>query len=181
MDNSMQMYTPWSHFGGSDPWYPGKARLYNIFAPFDNEPIKEHFTRLDSSCFWINMTAGSEIDIIRLATAADFMWNASAYSAERSLWKVLQSRYGAETSRELIRYADKYGLMIETLFRMQVKGQLARNLKNGQQILSELHGLVNSVGNRLGSDYQLVKELRTLNAALQQKMGQLTPAAQGMN
>lgn len=170
MDNSMQMHTPWAHFGGNDPWYPGKVRLYNLFEPYGNDAIKDHFYGLDSSRFWINLAAGSETDIIRLATAADFMWNAASYNRDRSLWKVLQSRYGAEASREIIRYADQYGLMMETLLRMRVKTQLQRNLKNAQQILSELNRLVHSIGQSIGPDHPLVKELGTLTTALQDRM-----------
>jgi hypothetical protein len=170
MDNSMQMHTPWAHYGGNDPWYPGKVRLYNIFEPYGNDAIKDHFNGLDSSIFWINLAAASEIDVIRLATAADFMWNAASYSRDRSLWKVLQSRYGAEASREIIRYADQYGLMMETLLRMSVKTQLQRNIKNAQQILSELRGLVHSIGQSIGPDHPLVKELDTLTTALQDRM-----------
>ena len=170
MDNSMQMFLPWEFHKANDPWYPGKIRLYNIFEPYGNEAIQEYFPKLDTATFFINLPAGSEIDIIRLATAADFMWNAAAYSKDKSLWKVLQSRYGAETSRKLISYADKYSLMLEMLSRLKITSQMPRNLRNEQQILSELNALVDAVSARLGSEHRLVVELTLLNSELEAKL-----------
>jgi hypothetical protein len=181
MDNSMQIFTPWGQYAGNDPYYPGKIRLYNIFEPFGNAEIREYFSKLDTTLFFINQSANSEIDIIRLATAADFVWNATAYSKDFSLWKVLQSRYGAETSRELIRYADKYGLMLEVLLKMKVSGQITRNLKSGQQILADLNQLIASIGEGLGSNHRLVKELQILNSEFKNRLGKLTSNSHLMN
>ena len=166
MDNSMQIFTPFGHYAGNDPFYPGKIRLYNIFEPFGNNKIREHFAKLDTSLFFMNTSANSEIDIIRLFTAADFMWNSKSYVGDLSLWKVLQSRYGAEVSRELITYADKYGHMLEILTRMQGSKQLPRYVKDGQQILTELNHMVSSIGRSLGIHHRLVLELQALNSEL---------------
>jgi hypothetical protein len=144
--------------------------LYNIFEPFGNEAIREHLPALDTITFFIRFAAGSEIEIIRLATAADFIWNTANYSKDRSLWKVLQSRYGAETGRKLILYADKYGHMLEILSRMKKTGQIPRNLKNEQQTLAALGTLVGEISAMLGAEHRLVKELRTLNSGLKDSL-----------
>jgi len=34
MDNSMLISTEWGQFAGSNGYYPGKIRLFNIFEPF---------------------------------------------------------------------------------------------------------------------------------------------------
>jgi hypothetical protein len=177
MDNSMQISTSEGHYAGNDPWYPGKIRLYNIFEPFNNEAIREHFSKLDTTMFFVNMSAGSEIDVIRLATAADFIWNTPAYSKDLSLWKVLQSRYGAEISRELINYADQYGMMLEMLLRMKMTRQVPRNLKTEQQTLAGLNSTVIKITKGLGSDHQLVKELTMLNSELRNKLTGLSANA----
>jgi hypothetical protein len=171
MDNSMQMDTPWGHYNGSDPFYPGKIRMFNIFEPYGNAEIREHFSKLDTSLFFINKYAENEIDIIRLATAADFLWNSGSYSKYISLWKVLQSRYGAVVSRELIRYADQYGLMLEMILKLSEKEQTSRNLKIGQQILIALDKQVVSITTLLGQEHRLVKELRLLNQECRKKLG----------
>ena len=64
--------------------------------------------------YWINQPARTQIDVIRLATAADFTWNTRDYDPDFSLWKILASRYGVDAARELIHYADHYGLVLET-------------------------------------------------------------------
>ncbi len=163
LDNSMQIFTPWAHYAGNDPWYPGKLRLYNIFGPYGHADIREYFSKLDTSLFIVNLAPVSEISIIRLATAADFMWNAAVYSEELSLWKVLQSRYGAQVARDLVTYADKYAQMLEMLAKQKSVKQTPRNLRSEQQILAELRLLVIAVGDRLGPDYGLVKELSAMN------------------
>ncbi len=170
MDNSMQISAVTAQSAGNDPGTAGKIRLYNLFEPYGNTEIREHFSKLDTATFFINLAAGSEIDVIRLATAADFMWNAAAYSGDHSLWKVLQARYGADASRKLIHYADKYSLMLEVLFKLKITSQVPRNLKNEQQILAELNLLVAEIGQMLGPDHRLVKELRALNGALKEEL-----------
>jgi hypothetical protein len=144
--------------------------LFNIFEPFGNQEIRKHFSKLDSTLFFINLPAASEIDIIRLATAADFLWNARTYTGDFSLWKVLLSRYGAENARDLIIYADKYSLMLEVFLRLEMNNQTARNFKTGQQVIAELTALVAKTNMSLGSQNKLVKELQSLNAQLRNKL-----------
>ncbi len=174
MDNSMQISAASARYAANDPRSAGKLRLYNLFEPFGNAEIREHFSKLDTTTFFVNLAAGSEIDIIRLATAADFMWNAAAYSGDRSMWKVLQTRYGADASRMLISYADKYSQMLEAVFRMKITSQKPRNLKNEQQILAELNALVAEIGEKLGSDNRLVKELKVLNGTMKEELNRLS-------
>jgi hypothetical protein len=181
MDNSMQMDTPWGLYGGNIPYYPGKIRLFNIFEPYGNAEIREHFSKLDTSLFFINKYAETEIDIIRLATAADFLWNSGSYSKNLSLWKVLQSRYGAVVSRELIRYADHYGLLLEMIVKLSEKEQTSRNLKIGQQILIDLDKQVVSIAALLGQEHRLVKELRQLNQDCRRKLGLFASVVHSMN
>ncbi len=176
MDNSMRISTPWAQYGGNDRFYPGKIRLYNIFEPFMNTTIKEHFPKLDSTLFFVNQPATSEIDIIRLATAADFLWNALTYSKDYALWKVLVSRYGADNARELINYADKYGLMLEVILRLEMASQLARNLIVGQQAMSDLTSVVAKISDSLGSKHRLIKELQMLNAGLRNRLNLYSPS-----
>jgi hypothetical protein len=170
MDNSMQIHTQWGHYAGNDPFYPGKIRLFNMFEPYGNADIREYFSKLDTALFFINHTANSEMDLIRLATAADFLWNTNTYTKDHSLWKVLQSRYGAEVSRELLTYADKYGLMLEIFLKMKSSGQASRNHKTGLQIMADLDLLVASIGDKLGPDHRLVKELELINATFRNKL-----------
>jgi hypothetical protein len=174
MDNSMLASSQWGQYNGAYPYYPGKIRLFSIIEPFLNEDIRDHLSRLDTSMYWINQTAGSEIDVIRLATAADFMWNTHDYEPDYSLWKVLASRYGVDAARELIHYANQYGLMLESQLKLQRNEQVQRNLKNIREDLTVLSGLTRNLEKWLGSDHLLVKDIRSLNTALKARLEQLT-------
>lgn len=166
MDNSMRMATKWGRFNGNDPYYPGKVRLFNLFEPYANEDIRACFSMLDSSCFIINLPANSEIEIIRLATASEFIWNNSSYSKDEALWKVLVSRYGIENSRKLIEYADAYALLLEVLAKLDRNVQMARNIKYGQQYITNLTAILAKISDDLGLHHPLVKDLQKLNAQL---------------
>jgi hypothetical protein len=172
MDNSMRITEPWSRFGRSKVYYPGKLRLYNLFEPFVNEDIREFFPAFDSTLFIVNQPALSEIEVIRLATAADFMWNAEHYNHDYALWKVLVSRYGLENARDLIIYAEKYSTLLEIMQKLEMNIQAARNLKEGQQFIAEITKLLADISGRLGSQHELVKELQKINAEIRSKINQ---------
>jgi hypothetical protein len=177
MDNSMLTSSPWGHYGGGYPYYAGKVRLYNIFEPYMNTGIHEHISQLDTSMFWINCPANSEIDVIRLATAADFMWNTVGYDPDNSLWKVLTARYGAEVARALIHYADEYGLLLEIELKLEKNEQIQRNLKNIRNDFSNLEIAFDTIQNMLGAHHPLVLDLLSLNAKLKSRLEKFTNSA----
>jgi hypothetical protein len=172
MDNSMKISTPWAHYGANDGYFPGKIRLFNIFEPYSNTGIRDIIPKVDTSLFVINQTPTSEIDIIRLATAADFMWNSSSYSKDFALWKVLVSRYGVENARDLIIYAEKVGLMLEIILKLEMNIQVVRNVKSAQQVMTELTKQLSDIGYSLGTQNPLVKELQKVNADLRNRLNQ---------
>ncbi len=174
MDNSMRTTESWQRFGRSRYYYPGKLRLYNLFEPYMNNEIKEYFQYFDTTMFIINQPAYSAIENIRLATAAEFMWNASDYDPEYALWKVLVSSYGVENARDLILYADKFSVLLEVLLKLDMNMQTARSIKDGQQAMVDITNLLGSISVRLGSQNDLVKELQKINADLRNRINQKT-------
>lgn len=169
-DNSMTITTPWGQYGGANPYYPGKLKLFNIFEPYRNTDIREIFPKLDQSRIFVNQTSRSEIDIIRLATAADFFWNMKQYDPDYSLWKVLVMRYGVDAARELIPYAGNYAEMLEIFVRLNKTEQFARNLKNGQDKLQAMHDQIMNIENILGGEHKLIKELWSDYQAFRMKL-----------
>lgn len=170
MDNSMQANTSKGQYGGTLPWYPGKLRLYNLFEPFGNVGIRTYFDRIDNDLYWTNLGAGSEINLIRLATAADFMWNSAGYSPDLSLWRVLMSRYGAESARMLVDFADQYGLLLEIGQKLRTKEPLPRSLKNIQADIDKLNTLYAKLEEQMGPDQPLLRELLTLENAVKEDL-----------
>jgi hypothetical protein len=174
MDNSMLTSTVWGQYNGAFPFYPGKIRLFNIVEPFMNAGIRDHLDRLDKSIFWINQTAGTEFDIIRLATAADFMWNTHDYDPDYSLWKVLVSRYGEDAARELIHFANLNGMMLETELKLQKNEQIQRNLKIIRGDLAVMSVSARNLEKWLGSDHPLITDIRSVNTLLKTRLEHLT-------
>jgi hypothetical protein len=174
LDNSMLIHTELGQFGGNR-FYPGKLRLFNIFEPFVNNGISEFFGFLDTSMFAVNLPVNSEINIIRLATAADFLWNAASYSHDYALWKVLLTRYGEENARDLIMYADKYAVFLEAISRAEMNVQITRNLRIAQQTLVEMTSILAGIRERPGNHIRLVEELHGINSKMRIKLGSVKP------
>ncbi|MBN2481654.1 MAG: hypothetical protein JXB19_07940 [Bacteroidales bacterium] len=170
-DNSMIMASQWGQYGGTVPYYPGRLKLFNIFEPFGNTGIREIFHGLDRSHIFINQIAGSEIDLIRLATAADFIWNMNQYDPDYSLWKVLVMRYGVDVACEVVAYAANYGEMLEILLRLGNNEQVARNLKNGQDKLQAMDLQVLFMQDILGIEHNLIRQLRSMHQTLGKELG----------
>ncbi|MBN1159322.1 MAG: hypothetical protein JXA61_08060 [Bacteroidales bacterium] len=170
LDNSMLMATRWGLYGGAYPHYPGRLRVFNIFEPFGNTGIREIFSGLDRSHIFINHTALSEIDMIRLATAADFTWNMEQYDPDFSLWKVLVMRYGVDVASELIAFASNYAEMLEILLRLKINEQVARNLKNGKDKLQVMDVQMSTLEDILGNEHRLTMELRSLHQILKEEL-----------
>jgi hypothetical protein len=114
----------------------------------------------------INQPGMSELDIIRLATAADFVWNTRHYNPDYSLWKVLVLRYGADMARDLVLYAEDYSGMLLVLLNLKQQEQSSRNLKNGQEILDRMNEFIDGFGEGLGNDHALVRDLAQATSML---------------
>jgi len=170
MDNSMLTTSIRDQYRDDYPYYSGKIRLFNIFEPFGNTSILDYYNRLDNSMFWVNYSASSETDIIRLATAADFMWNMRSYNPEYSLWKVLMSRYGSDAARAIVHYADQYGLMLEIESKLIKREQIPRILKNLRGDFQRLADTGKNVEKILGPNHNLSKEISSLNTSLRTRM-----------
>jgi hypothetical protein len=60
--------------------------------------------------------------------------------------------------------------MLEIFLKMKSSGQASRNHKTGLQIMADLDLLVASIGDKLGPDHRLVKELELINATFRNKL-----------
>lgn len=174
IDNSMQLSTISGGYNGTYPFIPGKTRLYNLFEPFQNYSLRDLLPLLSNELFIVGYGPRMESDLIRLATAADFMWNPDEYDPELSLWHVLFTRYGKKTAADLIQYADKYGHMLEVLLRVKLHDQTSRNLRNCQVVIEQLEAISKQIGLSLGFRHPLLVELESRNRELRRQLNELT-------
>ncbi len=80
----------------------------------------------------------------------------------------------SDAARELIHYANQYGLMLEIELKLKRNEQVQRNLKNIREDLSVLSVSTRNLEKWLGSDHPLMKDIHSLNTALKARLEHLT-------
>ncbi|MBE0655118.1 MAG: hypothetical protein IH594_15050, partial [Bacteroidales bacterium] len=138
MDFSLSYRSESSYYGNYYSLFPGKALTGIIFKPFDTQiagiqPESFHHEIL------VKTNDLSELAQIRLATAADFLWNTSHYNPVTSLWKVLNSKYGREAAKELVIFNDLYFKLLSVSLEMEMKGYNQRIEKQGEELVIQIN------------------------------------------
>jgi len=106
-----------------------------------------------------NGRVGSELDLIKFTTVADFSWNTRTYDPDMSLWKVLVSRYGSEAAMVLMILNDQYYSLVEVILKMKVEDQSHKLVKKGETIISDLNISMDKLKSLLKESHPLTKEL----------------------
>jgi hypothetical protein len=138
-------------------YYPGRVRLYNIFEPYSNNNIEVVAENVEREQIFFNSPVYSELDLIRLATVADYSWNTRTYDPDLSLWKILLSRYGHDAARLMLLINDRYFSLKETILNSEGTGQ--KLVKRGENIISNLNSDLNKLAFLLGETHPLTREL----------------------
>jgi hypothetical protein len=175
MDNSMLTFSKRACYGGSVPFYPHKLRLYNFFEPYSNDELLFYKDRLNKDRVFINQSVQSELEEIKILTALDFYWNMDAYDPDFSLWKILVSRYGRDTAKELLEFGDALAEMLETNLLLQQKDQVNKNYRSGTESLSSLKDHLDHIEEGLGNSDPLVAEIKTLYDDTKNAFDKLNP------
>jgi hypothetical protein len=144
-----------------------KLRTLNVF-----EPYQVRFTGLSipgrqPSKIIINSPLGSELMRIRLATAADYMWNTLTYDPDLSLWKVLVSRYGREAAMNLYHFNESYMTLFGFLATLKTgtgHQRQARMIKNKLEVMQETLAILDGL---IPNHPSLLKELEVLKLELE--------------
>ncbi len=170
-DNSMT-------FSDTSPvmeYYAGKISLYNVFEPFENNEVKYLYENLDKSEVFFNSSPQSELGIIKTLTIADFAWNMNNYDADLSLWKILQSRYGIASAKELVLFADTYASLLRYAVELKNPMHYQRLVRNTESLQMSLEEHMNNITEILGKDNRLVYELREKSDSLKNQIDGLLP------
>jgi hypothetical protein len=145
---------------------PMKLRTLNLFSPFNvrfSLPCPMHEGR---GKMLINASLSSEIMKIRIATAADYMWNPGDYDPDLSLWKVLVSRFGRTAAQELYHFNDAYFTTLASVvaLRQGWDQQKHARLINEQMLLMEES--LGKLDELLVTEAGLLNELKSLKQSL---------------
>jgi hypothetical protein len=142
--------------------HPGKLNLYNLFKPFNNHDIRKLFDNLDTTQVYVNFYPASELDIIRLYTVSDFLWNTKDYDPDVSLWKILNLRYGSACARELVLFADIYATLLRLSVEFKDPVHRQRLIRKAGPLQENLHLHLEAIKEILGRKHRLIKELQII-------------------
>ncbi len=149
---------------------PAKLNLINMFMPFSNHQIRDLSDNIDTTQLFVNFYPESELDMIRLSTVSDFLWNTREYDPDVSLWKTLQSRYGAACAKELVLFADMYAALLRLSAELKDPLHHQRLIRKAVPLLENLEKHLDAIEKILGHEHRLVTELHLKSDGISSKI-----------
>jgi hypothetical protein len=144
-----------------------KLRTLNLFDPFSVSFSAPLSMNKGMDKMLINASLSSGIMKIRIATAADYMWNTGDYDPDLSLWKVLVSRYGMEAAHELYRFNDAYFTTLASMVALKQGWDQQRHIRIIHDQMLLLEGSLGKLEGLLAGDPELINELKSLRQHLE--------------
>jgi len=148
-------------------FHPMKLRTLNLFNPFSMHFAEPFELPGGGGKMLVNSPISSEIMKIRMATAADYMWNAGDYDPDKSIWKILVSRFGIPVTSELYRFNDSYFTTLASMIGLKSGGDQQRLLRMIRDQQEDMEESLNRLDVLLGSNPSLLNELKSLKQSLE--------------
>ncbi len=167
LDNSMNRLTRILGDTAMILQYPMKLRTLNLFDPFDVQFSAPYIMSDDVRKLLINTPISTEIMKIRMATAADFMWNMESYDPDLSIWKTLVSRFGNSTSLELYRFNDAYFTTLASISALKHGKDQQRLVRQVSDHMALMEKSLGRLDRMLSADPALLNELKKLKQDLE--------------
>ena len=118
-------------------YYTGKLRLKSIFEPYNLQVSEKTMSQQDKII--LNTPELTEINTIRILTAANYYWNSANYDADKSLWIVLNKLYSKQNAINLLQFNDAYTGLIEICQKIKLNGSQHKTLRIAKNYHSELN------------------------------------------
>jgi hypothetical protein len=148
--------------------YPMKLRTLNLFNPF-TVSFSEPFTLPDETGkLLISGSLSSAIMKLRIATAADFMWNSGDYDPDMSIYKVLFSNFGREVAGELYVFSDAYCTALASVLGLNRGGDNQKLIRQANEQFAIMHDLLVIMDENLAGEPALLNELKSLKQSLEE-------------
>ncbi len=144
-----------------------KLRTLNIFEPYQVKFTGRSLPENQAGKIIINSPLDSEMMKIRIATAADYMWNTLTYDPDLSLWKVLVSRYGREASMNLYQFNESYMTLFGSLTALKNGNgnqRHARQINDELEVMQETLAILDGL---IPHNPRLLNELKSLKLELE--------------
>ena len=146
---------------------PLKLRTLNVFEPYEVRFTGRSLSGFQTGKIIINSPLDSELMKIRIATAADYMWNTLTYDPDLSLWKVLVSRYGREAAMNLYQFNESYMTLFGSLTTLKNgtgNQRHARQIKDKLEVMQETLAILDGL---IPHHPRLLNELKNLKLELE--------------
>ncbi len=167
MDNSMNILPTILEDTSLLKQQPMKLRTLNIFEPFNARFSTRLFSEEGMEKILINTSLSSEIMKIRIATAADCLWNTGEYDPDLSLWIILVSRFGMETAHELYRYNDAFFATLSSMVLLHQGKDEQRNVRLIREQVQLMEESLARLDRMLAGHPGLLNELKSLKQNLE--------------
>jgi len=144
-----------------------KLRTLNICEPYQVKFTGRSLPGSQAGKIIINSPLESELMKIRIATAADYMWNTLTYDPDLSLWKVLVSRYGREAAMNLYQFNESYMTLfgfLTTLKKGTGNQRHARQIKKELEVMQETLAILDGL---MPHHPRLLNEIKSLKLGLE--------------
>jgi hypothetical protein len=148
--------------------YPMKLRMLNLFNPFTVSFSEPFMLPEKTGKLLVNQSLSSAISKLRIATAADFMWNTADYDPDMSVYKVLLSKFGREVTGELYVFSDAYYTALASVISLKQGGDHQRLIRQANEQFSIMEDLLVILDDNLVEDPDLLNELKSLKQRLEE-------------
>jgi hypothetical protein len=145
-----------------------KLRTLSLFEPYRVKFTGPSLAGCQIKKIIINSPLESELMKIRMATAADYMWNTLTYDPDLALWKVLVSRYGREAAMNLYQFSKSYMNLFGSLTALKSgtgNQRHARQIKDELEVMQETLAILDGL---MPHHPRLLNELKGLKLELEQ-------------
>jgi hypothetical protein len=144
-----------------------KLRTLNVFEPYQVKFTGSSLPGSQAGKIIINSPLDSELMKIRIATAADYMWNTLTYDPDLSLWKVLVSHYGREAAMNLYQFNESYMTLLGSLTALKNgtgNQRHARQINDEFEVMQETLAILDGL---IPHNPRLLNELKSLKLELE--------------
>ena len=149
-------------------YYAGKIRALSIFEPYNFITFNDFYKQSRGSKILLNTNSLSELNTIRILTAANYFWNTTTYDPDKSLWIVLNKLVGRDNAINLLYFNDAYYGLKEICEKLKINGLQYNNLRIAKNFDSDLNKYYNELEISLDNKI-LLTEIEKLKTEILEK------------
>jgi len=136
-------------------FYAGKMRVLSLFEPYRLNTFNDLYQKSGQRKILLNIVDFSELNAIRILTAADYFWNTEQYNPEKSLWIILNKLIGTQNAIDLIYFNDAYFGLKEICRKIEINGLQYKNTRIAKNFESQLQEYFNKLDKGLTNRFLL--------------------------